>query len=256
MKKEKQHNCVSKDELLIQTKINIDKYGLQVITVNSSDYSPSFAYSIGLFETYKQPEVICFGLPEKLGQAIINDVAELIKNSENIKTYSNYHNIFKDSRAEFIPVDKRYIADYFGAALNYYDKTEFPAVQLVWTDRNNKFPWEENFEEKFLYDQPLLDRNADFKFREAKNLRIFTTRQWLELDQPILRVVHDTDGDWQFLTGDQMPEDIRLVALEEMIISDSTLNEAFDLDYGYSMDRNFIGDEWIRTKSEEEDNEE
>jgi len=50
-----------------------------------------------------------------------------------------------------------------------------------------------------------------------------------------------------------MPEDIRLVALEEMIISDSTLNEAFDLDYGYSMDRNFIGDEWIRTKSEEED---
>jgi len=47
--------------------------------VKGSDYYPSFAYSIGLFETYRQPEVICFGLPDKLGHEIINDVAELIK---------------------------------------------------------------------------------------------------------------------------------------------------------------------------------
>src|SRR5690606_23764380 len=115
-------------------------------------------------------------------------VADLIKKGETIKTYTNYDNIFKDSRAEFLPVDERNIDDYFGAALNYYDKTEFPAVQLVWTDRNDKFPWEEDFEEKFLHDQPLLDRNVDFKFREAKNLGVFTTQQWLDVDKPILRV--------------------------------------------------------------------
>lgn len=45
-----------------------------------------------------------------------------------------------------------------------------------------------------------------------------------------MRVVHNTVGDWQFLTGDQMPEDIRLAALEQMVIRDRTLNEAFDLD--------------------------
>ena len=254
MDKEKEHNCISKEELLVQTKANIDTYGLQVIMVSGSDYSPSFAYSIGIFETYKQPEIICFGLHDKLGHEIINDVAELIKNGETIKTYSNYDNIFKDSRAEFLPVDERNIDDYFGAALNYYDKTKFPAVQLVWADRNDKFPWEEDFEEKFLHDQPLLDRNADFKFRETKNLGIFTTRQWLDLNKPILRVVHDTDGDWQFLTGDQMPADIRLVALEEVVSRDRTLNEVSDLEYGHSMEREFIGGEW--TKRKLEDNEE
>ncbi len=152
MNREKEHKCVDKNELLIQTKTNIDKYGLQVIMVKGSDYSPPFAYSIGLFETYKQPEVICFGLPDKLGHEIINDIAELIKSGETIKTYSNYSDIFKDSRAKFLPVDKRNISDYFGVALQYYDKTEFPAVQLIWTDRNDKFPWEEGFEEKFLHD--------------------------------------------------------------------------------------------------------
>ena len=252
----KEHNCIGKDELLVQTKNNIAKYGLQVISVSGSNYTPSFSFSIGLFETYKQPEIICFGLPEKLGHEIINDVADLMKNGEQIKTNINYDNIFKDSRAEFLTVDHRNIDDYFGAALNYYDTIKFPAIQLVWTDRNDKFPWEENFEEDFIYDQPLLDRNAEFKFREAKNLGIFTTRQWLELDKPILRVVHDLDGDWQFLTGDQMPDDIKLVALEQVVLKDKTLNEVFDLGYGYSAEREFVGGEWTTTKIENEEDEE
>jgi len=252
----KEHNCSDKDELLVQTKKNIAKYGLQVIMVSGSDYTPSFVYSIGLFETYKQPEIICFGLPEKLGHEIINDVTDLMKSGEQIKTGTNYDNIFKESKAEFLPVDDRNIDDYFGAALNYYDTIKFPAIQLVWTDRNDRFPWEDNFEEKFLYDQPLLDRNAEFKFREAKNLGIFTTRQWLELDKPILRVVHDIDGDWQFLTGDQMPDDIRLVTLEQVVLKDTTLNKVFDLDYGCSLEREFVGGEWTKTKLEDDDDEE
>jgi hypothetical protein len=38
-----------------------------------------------------------------------------------------------------------------------------------------------HFDEEFIYRQPLLDRNADFKFREADNLAVFTTRQWIEV---------------------------------------------------------------------------
>ena len=250
MNKDKEHKCIDPNEQLVRTKSNIEKFGLQVIMVNATDYSPSFAYSIGLYETYKHPEIICFGLPNDLGHGIINDVAALIKNGEQIRPLKNYDNIFKNSRSEFLKVDERNIDDYFAAALNFYQTTKFPALQLVWTDRNDKFPWEENFEEKFLYDQPLLDRNADFKFKEQKKLGIFTTRQWLELNKPILRVVHDLDGDWQFLTGDQMPEDIRLVALEQMVIKDKTLNEVFNLDYGHSAERKFIGDEWIKQKDE------
>ena len=251
MKEDKDHKCIDKNELLSRTRVNVEKYGLQVIMVGSTDYTPSFAYSIGLYKTYNHPEIICFGLPDNLGHAIINDVANLIKNGEAIISRKIYENIFKKSKAEFLSVDDRNIDDYFGAALNYYESQKFPALQLVWTDRNDKFPWEENFEEKFLYDQPLLDRNAEFKFREDKNLGVFTTRQWLELDKPILRAVHDKDGDWQFLTGDQMPEDIKLIALEEMVLKDMSLNEVFDLDYGQAADREFIGGQWERIKVED-----
>ena len=250
MKENKEHKCIDQQELLIQTKANIRKFGLQVIMVESTDYLPSFSYSIGLYETYKHPEIICFGLSNDLGLAIINDVAELIKNGEIIKTNKTYDNIFSNSKAEFLHVDKKNINDYLGAAINYYNSEGFPVLQLVWTDRNDKFPWEDNFEEKFIYKQPLLDRNANYKFREPKNLTAFTTRQWLELGKPILRVVHDKDGDWQFLTGDQTLEDARIVALEQLVIKDKTLNEVFDLDYGEAAERKFIGDRWTKEKVE------
>ena len=255
MTNEIKHNCIDKDELLNNTKLNIDKFGLQVIMVSSTSYCPSFAYSIGLTETYNHPEIICFGLSNDLGHAIINDIAELIKNGERFEAEKISTEIFKDSRAAFLKVDKKNIDDYFGAALNYYSDKSFDALQVVWTDRNDKLPWEDNFEEEFLYKQPLLDRNADFKFYEPKNLTTFTTRQWLDKKNPILRVVHDNDGDWQFLTDDQLPEDIKIVALEELVKRDNTLNEVFDLEYGEVAERDLIGGQWTRTKLESDDEE-
>ena len=250
MTSENEHNCIDKDDLLNDTKLNIEKFGLQVIMVGSTSYCPSFAYSIGLTETYNHPEIICFALPNNLGHAIINDIAEIIKKGETIDTGKTYTEIFKDSRAAFLKVDKRNIDDYFGAALNYYGGKSFDALQVVWTDRNDKLPWDNNFEEEFLYKQPLLDRNANFKFYEPKNLTTFTTRQWLDEKKPILRVVHDNDGDWQFLTGDQLPDDIKIVALEQLIKRDDTLNQLFDLEYGEEAQREFIGGHWIRNKIE------
>ena len=99
----------------------------------------------------------------------------------------------------------------------------------------------------------MLDRNAHFKYREAKNLATFTTKQWLDLNKPILRVVHEVDGDWLFLTGDQLQEDIKIVALEELILRDKTLNDVFNLDYGQAADRDRIGGQWTRSKVKNED---
>ncbi|MES2648916.1 MAG: DUF4262 domain-containing protein [Bacteroidota bacterium] len=243
------HDCRDDD----RTKSNIKKYGLTVIILEATDYLPAFAYSIGLWKTFKHPELICFGLTTKTLHTFINDAAELVKNGQIITPNKSYHNFFKNSDTKFINVDASYLSNYFGAAINYYNSDQFSALQFVWTDRNNHFPWDNDFEEEFKYRQPLLDRNVDFKFREPKNLGIFTTSQWIELDKPILRVVHDEDGDWQFLTGDQMQDDIKLVALEQMTLKDKSLNEIFDLDYGEEAEREFVGAEWTRTTKQDHD---
>lgn len=251
MTTKEEHNCRDDN----RTTSDIEKFGLSVIIIEATDYLPSFAYSIGLWKKFGHPEIICFGFTTKTLSGIINNAADLVKGGESIETNKTYEDIFENSKAEFIKVDSRNLSDYFGTAINYYNTKDFSALQLVWTDRNDKFPWEKGFEEEFIYRQPLLDRNADFKFREAKNLATFTTRQWIEQHKPILRVIHDSDGDWQFLTRDQMPDDIKIVGLEQLVLRDKTLNEVFDLEYGEEAERDFVGGKWTRNKFEYDDEE-
>lgn len=244
-----EHNCRNDPKTIS----DIEKYGLSVICVEKTDYLPGFAYSIGLWQKYDHPEIISFGLTIKTLHAIINDAAEIVKGGQSIEIDRDYHDIFENGRARFLQVDKQNLRDYFGYAIDFYNSIDFPAAQLVWTDRNDRFPWEDGFEKEFVHRQPLLDRNADFRFREAKNMATFTTRQWLELKKPILRVVHEMDGDWQFLTGEQMPEDIKIVALEELVLRDKTLNDVFNLGYGDAADREYVGGRWTRSKVRFED---
>ena len=49
-----------------------------------------------------------------------------------------------------------------------------------------------------------------------------------------------------------MPEDIQVVALEQLILRDKTLNEVFNLGYGEAADRDAIGEKWTRSKIENE----
>lgn len=246
-----EHNCIDEKKF----SADIEKFGWTVMLLEATDYLPSFAYTVGLWKNYNHPEIISIGLTTKTLHLILNDAGEIAKTGQKIEIGKNYDDFSENNATQFIKVDSRNVSDYFGHAINYYQTTEFPAIQLVWTDRNNKFPWEKDYEEEFEHIQPLLDRNADFKFREVKNLGVFTTRQWLELVKPILHVIHDNNSDWQFLTGDQLPEDAKLVALEQMIIKDKTLNEVFNLDYGEQAKREFIGGPWTRTKTEDDDEE-
>jgi hypothetical protein len=251
MTKDNNQNCIDEKKL----SADIEKYGWTVLLVKATHYLPSFAYTVGLWKNYKHPEIIAFGLTTNTLHFILNEAGEMAKSGRTIEVGKNYDDFFESGITQFVEVDKRNVADYFGHAINFYHSTDFPAIQLVWTDSNDKFPWENDFEKEFEFKQPLLDRNADFKFREAKNLGIFTTRQWLDLDKPILHVVHDNDGDWQFLTGEQLPEDARLVALEQMTLKDKTLNDVFNLDYGEQAKREVVGGLWTRTQTEARDEE-
>jgi len=52
MQHNKEHNCIDMASLIKEAKINIEKYGLQVIMIEATDYLPSFAYSVGLWDKF------------------------------------------------------------------------------------------------------------------------------------------------------------------------------------------------------------
>ena len=50
-----------------------------------------------------------------------------------------------------------------------------------------------------------------------------------------------------------MPDDIRIVGLEQMVLKDSSLNDVFNLDYGEEAQRTIVGGKWKRSKYSYED---
>lgn len=122
------------------------------------------------------------------------------------------------------------IEDYFGYAVDYYETSDFPAIEVIWSDDDNIFPWEKGYDEGLEFSQPLLDRNTDFKFMEDRKLKVFASADFLEKNIPITEVLHDEDGEWYFQTTRN--SDKKSVTLWEVVQKDPSLNEFFSLDYG------------------------
>jgi hypothetical protein len=225
---------------------NIQQFGLSVMLFEGTDYLPAFGYTVGLFEKYHHPELITFGLSAKTLHETLNIGGEMIKKGKTLEAQTSYPVFFEEASTTVLPVDPRNVGDYFDYAIWYHQRSDFPCLQLVWTDRSGRYPWEAGFDKELRDLQPLLDRNADFKFKESRNLGVFTTRQHLDKNQPILRVVHDRDGDWQFLTGGQRPEDGRMISLDDMLKRDPELNNFFNLDVGEWAERESADAPWVR----------
>ena len=84
------------------------------------------------------------------------------------------------------------------------------------------------------------------QFKESLNTAVFTTRYVVEESSPILFVYHDDDGSWQFHGGEQevSDNDMRLVALEEVIKLDKSILELADMPIGSEAMRSDANSSW------------
>ena len=136
---------------------DVKEFGWHVGLFEATENEPSFAYTIGLWKTFNHPDIIAFGLPIQTLHEVLNNTAEKVKEGQTIALEIDDFDILETLPVQFIDVDKNYIPEYFGYGQWFYDYGDFPAIQLVWPDRNGKFPWEEGLEEEFLKNQLLLN---------------------------------------------------------------------------------------------------
>jgi hypothetical protein len=233
----------------------IKKYGWFVGFFDADTATPSFGYTIGLWEKFKHPEIITFGLPVEVIQDILNTAAAKVKDGKPLLLNLDDKDILEDLPVRFRTVHEENVNDYMGYAQRYYNGKTFPVIQLYWTDGDKHYPWDKACEEAIAFSQPLLDKKLDFKFFEQRNTSVFTTRHIMKDKQPVLYVCHEEeDGAWQFLPGIALTdEDMMVVSMEEMVKLDPTLNELFNLPIGEIAIREFVGDKWERMLASEEE---
>lgn len=136
---------------------DVERYGLHVINVAADDRGPGFAYSVGLFRTFAHPELILVGLPRQTMHDLLNGAADAIRAGARFGGGDVTDALLEGYDCTFRPVPDRLYRAYLGWAGWFYDGQPFPALQLVYPDRERRWPWDAGAAVGFVEQQPVLE---------------------------------------------------------------------------------------------------
>ena len=231
---------------------DVQQYGWHIVLIEDDPEGPAFAYSIGMWHTLKQPEIIIFGLSstETMGN-IINVVGEAMRKGTKFEDWMESDQILDGYNCIFRNVDPAFYPDYLGFAMWFHRPDDFPVLQCVLPDREGRYPWHPKCPAELQARQPVLARQHPWRFQEGRNRAVLTTKHVLDGTHPILLVSHDEESDWQFLCGTtNRPEDGRVVSLANVVEQHPAVVELVDLPVGWKAMRDGVDQPWRRVKSE------
>src|SRR5688572_28013471 len=108
---------------------DVERHGWHVVGVEEDEEGPSFAYSIGLYYSFKHPELIVFGLPVRVMHQIINAVGEQVRSGERFGHLDESGDVLDGYNVAFRTVERRHYPDHFGYARWFYRGDRFPVLQ-------------------------------------------------------------------------------------------------------------------------------
>lgn len=89
----------------------------------------------------------------------------------------------------------------------------------------------------------------DWPFQEPKNLAVITTTRIVKNNAPILYIVHDEEGIWQFLDGDEVDTaTAAVIGLCTLTQMDQSIFDTADLPIGWEAWRKTKDAIWERRK--------
>ncbi len=139
-----------------QVHADIATYGWHVVKVLEDDEGPGFAFTIGLYQRFEHPELIVFGLPPDTMHLMLNGAGEAVRAGQTYTAGRSYGDILEGYNCTFRPVPRRHYEAYLGYARWYYDGDGFPALQLIWPDREHRYPWTAPADAWIRTGQPVL----------------------------------------------------------------------------------------------------
>jgi hypothetical protein len=251
---------------------HIEEFGCSIVNVKRTNYGLGWSYTVGVFDTSGKPEIIAVGLPPETAHFALNEAAKLLRGGIDL-TKGRHSDLIANVDCQFRPVDSKWVQHLMGWALWYYDGNDFPVVQAVYPDLQNRFPEDEEFDKSFEQplmqpDLPMTRTENDFwasadpksslfnwKFPDDPHTRAFLSETVHKGAEAVTYVSHDVeDGAWQFLSDSMSDGGGPVIScLHHPIDRDPTLVDLADLPSGWYAERATVGEPWTRRKHPTED---
>jgi uncharacterized protein DUF4262 len=139
---------------------DVNTFGWHVIKVSPSGVKPGWAFSIGLYQSFKHAEVAMFGLDLTTMHQVINLIGNSVREGKSYTPGSESAEFLEGYRCSFRSVDPVWFPQVLGYAVWFYGGVDFPVLQVIWPDKQHHYPWELEFELSLLDQQPTGHRSA------------------------------------------------------------------------------------------------
>jgi hypothetical protein len=139
---------------------DVDEFGVHIVHVPDDEEGPGYSFTIGLWHTFEQPEIVVFGMPEDVAHDLLNSLADDAAENKKFVADSRHDEVLVGYPVRFLAVPAERYAEYLGAAVWAYEGTAFPCVQLVWPDKQGRWPWDAGTRDGFAASQPVLGRSS------------------------------------------------------------------------------------------------
>jgi hypothetical protein len=162
-----------------------------------------FAYTIGLWHTFRRPEVVMFGLEGEGMHYWLNTCVERGRERGWPAEGEEFAGVLDGFPVQLRPVHVSWHDALFGAAWRFYQQTAVPVLQLVWPDSNGVWPWQEGATASSRTRQAFAWRPVSKhprggwrrygekeRERHIPRLDALTSRGLLEGNRPVTRIVH------------------------------------------------------------------
>lgn len=225
---------------------HVAEHDCSVICIEADEDTPAFCYTVGLFQRFRAPEVLILGLPHEPAHELLIKCRDACRAGDLLRPMHSYGGFLKDPyRLAAREISRDHYDGYLGYARWFYAGDEFPAVQAFWPDRQGRYPWDKACDPDVARAQPRLDFPWPF-VGEPVTKRAWTLTAIRDGARPVLRVVHEADGEWQLLGDDAeiRDEDVALTTLGAALDLDPSLAKVGPLPKGWFAWRDSAEDQW------------
>src|SRR5262245_45695021 len=134
--------------------------GVHIAHEDKRGEQPAFAYTVGMWQTFGQPEVIVIGLDDEVAHDLLDNVAEQADAGRAFAAGQQHDGLVHGYPVRFLSVAAEQAAQWLPLVGWAYERSDVPCVQLVYPDKQGRWPWQPDVREGFRRIQPVLERPA------------------------------------------------------------------------------------------------
>jgi len=140
---------------------DIAEHGVHIVHEAEHGERPVFAYTVGMWHSFGQPEIIVIGLPREVAQDLLDNLADEVDGGRRFGAGEQHGGLVRDYPVRLLRVNDAQAAQWLPLVGWAYERSDVPCLQLVYPDKQGRWPWQPDVRDGFRRIQPVLERAAE-----------------------------------------------------------------------------------------------